>query len=195
MKINTRSCEYIVNKYKNLVYKLARRLNNGKTEFDDLVQAGFMGLINASNNFDFTKSDNFISFAAIYIVSEMKKENQKSSIYKTSDYMQKLERKVNKLDGLSIKEIAETLNTSIENVLLVKSNNQEVVSFNEIEETIPSPKINFLELELTSEELILYKLRIVNKCSQKEISSLLQVSQPSISRKLKELKDKIKSLD
>ena len=83
MKVNTESCEYIVNKYKNLVYKLARRLNYGNALYEDLVQAGFMGLIYASNKFDFTKNTNFISFASIYIVSEMKKENSKSSIFKT----------------------------------------------------------------------------------------------------------------
>lgn len=191
MKVNTESCEYIVNKYKNLVYKLARRLNYGNALYEDLVQAGFMGLIYASNKFDFTKHTNFISFASIYIVSEMKKENSKLSIFKTSDHILKLKSKINKCDGMTLNEIAERVNTSIENVMLVQSLNQERISFNDIEDTIPSPKLNFLEISLTKEEYEIYKLRVINKYSQKEISKILNMSQPSVSRRLKELKNKI----
>mgnify|MGYP003306472061 CR=1 FL=1 len=192
MKVNTSSYEYIVNKYKNLVYKLARRLNLGKVDYDDLVQAGFMGLLAACNNFDFTKNTNFISYATYYIISEIKKENRKSSIYKTSDYIQKLKNKINKYDNLTIEEIARKVNTSVENVMLVKSLNYEVISFNDIEECYPSPRLNFIELILTKEELEVYKLKVINKYSQKEISKTLNISQSTVSRRLKELENKIK---
>ena len=195
MKINLNSNEYIVNKYKNLVYKLARRLSLGMAQYEDLVQAGFMGLITASNKFDFTRETNFLSYASVYIVSEMKKENRKCSIYKTSDHILKLQSKINKCDGLTIKEIADKTNTSIENVMLVQSLNQERISFSDIEETYPSPRLQFLELYLSQEEYEMYKLKIVNKYTQKEISKILNISQPNVSRRLKELKNKIIEID
>ena len=191
MKVNTTSSEYIVNKYKNLVYKIARRLDFGIAQFDDLVQAGFMGLIKACNKFDFTKQTNFISYASIYIVSEMKRENRKVSIYKTSDHITKLKAKIDKIQDQSIYDIAKLVNTSVENVMLAQSMNQEVISFNDIEETIPSPRLKFIEIYLTKEEYEIYHLRVINKYSQKEISKILNISQPSVSRRLKELKNKI----
>ncbi len=191
MKVNTKSCEYLVNKYKNLVYKLANRLYYGKVEFEDLVQAGFMGLVAASNNFDFTKGDNFISYASIYIINEIKRENRKASIFKTSDYILKLKSKVDKLEGLDILELADYLNTSTENILIAKNLNNEIISFNEIEDTYISAPITFNTIHLSKEELVYYNLKYVNHYTQKEISKRLNISQSTVSRKLKEIEDKI----
>lgn len=191
MKANSTSCEYIVNKYKYLVYKLAKRLSYGKALYEDLVQAGFMGLIKASNHFDFTKSNNFISYASVYIISEMKKENQKSNVYKISDYLLKLKSKVDKLEGKSVDEISQILKTNVENILICKNLNQEIISFNEIEEFVESPKISFIELTLSKDELLLYKMKYASGLTQKQISERLNISQVTVSRKLKELKDKI----
>lgn len=191
MKVNTSSSEYIVNKYKNLVYKLARRLDYGSASYDDLVQAGFMGLIKACNKFDFTRQTNFISYASIYIISEMKKENKKVSIYKTSDHITKLKAKIDKYQDQTVNEIAKRVNTTVENVMLAQSLGQETISLNDIEDIIPSPRLNFIEIYLTKEEYEIYYLRVINKYSQKEISKVLNISQPSVSRRLKELKEKI----
>ena len=191
MKVNTSSSEYIVNKYKNLVYKLARRLDYGSASYDDLVQAGFMGLIKACNKFDFTRQTNFISYASIYIISEMKKENKKVSIYKTSDHIIKLKAKIDKYQDQTVNEIAKRLNITVENVMLAQSLGQETISFNDIEDIIPSPRLHFIEIYLTKEEYEIYYLRVINKYSQKEISKVLNISQPSVSRRLKELKEKI----
>ena len=191
MKVNTSSSEYIVNKYKNLVYKLARRLDYGSASYDDLVQAGFMGLIKACNKFDFTRQTNFISYASIYIISEIKKENKKVSIYKTSDHITKLKAKIDKYQDQTVNEIAKRVNTTVENVMLAQSLGQETISLNDIEDIIPSPRLNFIEIYLTKEEYEIYYLRVINKYSQKEISKVLNISQPSVSRRLKELKEKI----
>lgn len=191
MKVNTSSSEYIVNKYKNLVYKLARRLDYGSASYDDLVQAGFMGLIKACNKFDFTRQTNFISYASIYIISEMKKENKKVSIYKTSDHIIKLKAKIDKYQDQTVNEIAKRVNTTVENVMLAQSLGQETISLNDIEDIIPSPRLHFIEIYLTKEEYEIYYLRVINKYSQKEISKVLNISQPSVSRRLKELKEKI----
>ena len=165
MKVNLTSYEFIINKYKNLVYKLARRLDYGKASFDDLVQAGFMGLLYSCNKFDFTRNSDFISYSSKYIIIEMKKENGKSTPYKVSDYLLKLKSKVDKLNNLSLQEISQLIGTSVDNVMLAKSLDSEIVEFNE--ELYLSPKLKFIELELNKEELQVYKLRIVNKYSQK----------------------------
>ena len=75
--------------------------------------------------------------------------------------------------------------------MLAQSLGQETISLNDIEDIIPSPRLNFIEIYLTKEEYEIYYLRVINKYSQKEISKVLNISQPSVSRRLKELKEKI----
>ena len=117
MKNNYKSYDYIVNKYKNLVYYLARRLYQ-KSDFDDLVQAGFMGLLKASNNFDFTKSENFKNYASKYIIYEMKKELRNKNLIHVSDYFYKIKNKINKEGVNDILELSEKTNISLENIIL-----------------------------------------------------------------------------
>ena len=68
----------VVEEYQYLVYKLAKRLYNGKTEYDDLVQAGFLGLIKAIEHYNPFISQKFLGFASKYIIYEMKKEFRKN---------------------------------------------------------------------------------------------------------------------
>lgn len=191
MKNNYLSYDYIVNKYKNLVYYLARRLYQ-KSDFDDVVQAGFMGLLKACNNFDFTKSKNFKNYATKYIIFEMKKELRNKNLIHLSDYFQRIRNKINALHNYNIEDLSSIINTSVENIIIAKE--QCVVFDEEIVFATSREKENKFLLFLTDEELQLYKLRIYHNLNQKEIAEYLNISQSSVSRKLSDLKIKIKEL-
>lgn len=191
MKNNYKSYDYIVNKYKNLVYYLARRLYQ-KSDFDDLVQAGFMGLLKASNNFDFTKSENFKNYASKYIIYEMKKELRNKNLIHVSDYFYKIKNKINKEKINDILELSEKTNISLENIIL--AGEQKVIFDDEqINNYLDCTNKKFL-VYLSKEEMELYNLRVKNNLNQKEISEYLKVSQSSISRRLEKLKQKINEL-
>lgn len=191
MKNNYKSYDYIVNKYKNLVYYLARRLYQ-KSDFDDLVQAGFMGLLKASNNFDFTKSENFKNYASKYIIYEMKKELRNKNLIHVSDYFYKIKNKINKEEINDILELSEKTNISLENIIL--AGEQKVIFDDEqINNYLDCTNKKFL-VYLSKEEIELYNLRVKNNLNQKEISEYLKVSQSSISRRLEKLKQKINEL-
>lgn len=182
--------EDIVDKYQNLVYKLAIRLYNGKTEYDDLVQAGFLGLIKAIDNYDVNVSDKFIAYASKYIIYEMKKEFRKRSYFNVSDYLYKLANKVQKINSNDLNEIAESCNTSIENVLIIKSYNMYTIEKIEDYNEIPSNDLR-LPIGLTLLEEKIYKMRVLYHYSQKEIANSLLISQSSVSKKLKMIGEKL----
>ncbi|MEN3014780.1 MAG: sigma-70 family RNA polymerase sigma factor [bacterium] len=60
--------ELMIPYVKYLAYK-----NSNSYDKEDSVQIGIIGLIKAIENFDFNKSDNFINYASLYIVGEIKR--------------------------------------------------------------------------------------------------------------------------
>ena len=56
-----------------LVYSCARRLQRRGAEFDDLVQAGCVGLIKAANGFDSSRGLAFSTYAVPVILGEIKR--------------------------------------------------------------------------------------------------------------------------
>ena len=58
----------------NLVFRIVNRLNYNFHDKDDLIQAGLMGLNQASIHFDPTKNASFPTYATYYIIGEIKKE-------------------------------------------------------------------------------------------------------------------------
>lgn len=68
---NANSIQQVYSKYKYLVVSIARKyfLIGGDTE--DLIQEGMMGLFFAVNSFEFSKNDNFSSYAKMLIEREI----------------------------------------------------------------------------------------------------------------------------
>lgn len=191
MKNNTEAFDYVVNKYKNLVYYLVRRLEY-KNDFDDLVQAGFMGLLKACNNFDFTKSDNFKNYAAKYILFEIKKELRNKNLIHVSDYFYRIKSKIKDYESNDLEEISKQSNVSLENIILAKEQN--VIFDDEQILNYTQNDLHNILIYLDDEELELYRLRVYNNLNQKEISKYLNISQSTVSRKLNDLKRKIQEL-
>jgi RNA polymerase sigma-B factor len=70
---DTRARDRLVQLYLPLVESLARRYQGPGAEFDDLLQAGSIGLLNAIERYDSTRSDEFAAFAVPTVAGEMKR--------------------------------------------------------------------------------------------------------------------------
>ncbi|MDD3926187.1 MAG: sigma-70 family RNA polymerase sigma factor [bacterium] len=64
---NESACEYIVNKYRGLVYKNIRSYFLRGAEREDLIQEGMIGLLNAVRDYDPRKHSSFHFFADLCI--------------------------------------------------------------------------------------------------------------------------------
>jgi RNA polymerase sigma-B factor len=70
---DTRARDRLVQLYLPLVETLARRYRGPGAEFDDLLQAGSIGLLNAIERYDSSRSDEFAAFAVPTVAGEMKR--------------------------------------------------------------------------------------------------------------------------
>lgn len=150
-KVNTSQAEYLIEKHKLLVYKIARRFKTNATDFDDLVQAGMMGLFTAIRRYDITKGTKLSTFATYFIIGSIKDELRKQCLNCCSPY-----------------ELREDLNNVRSNYLTLA-----MFDFNKTERLI-------LELRLKyhlSQSEIAKKLGI----SQSTISRILKTIQSKIS--------------
>ena len=68
-----RARDRLVQLYLPLVETLARRYRGPGAEFDDLLQAGSIGLLNAIERYDSSRSDEFAAFAVPTVAGEMKR--------------------------------------------------------------------------------------------------------------------------
>lgn len=72
-KINYYSYEYIIDNNLHLVYKVASRFEVDSKYYDNLVEAGLMGLYFAAKDYDIRNKVNFSNFAIKYIVTYIRK--------------------------------------------------------------------------------------------------------------------------
>jgi RNA polymerase sigma factor (sigma-70 family) len=70
---DTRARDRLVQLYLPLVETLARRYRGQQAEYDDLLQAGSIGLLNAIERCDPGRSDEFTAFAVPTVAGEMKR--------------------------------------------------------------------------------------------------------------------------
>jgi RNA polymerase sigma-B factor len=70
---DTRARDRLVQLYLPLVETLARRYRGPGAEFDDLLQAGSIGLLNAIERYDPARSDEFAAYAVPTVAGEMKR--------------------------------------------------------------------------------------------------------------------------
>ncbi len=175
-KVNTSQYEFLVESNQRLVYKIARRFKVSPFDYDDLVQAGMMGLFNAAKKYDVTKGAKFSTYATYYIIGAIKDELEKRSLIKTSKYYKNLtsskEKTIDQTDSLVAKEYYQV----------------------ELKEDMNDIEGNYLNLDafnFTAMEKELLKLRLENRYSQVEIAKELSISQSKVSRMLKEMREKI----
>lgn len=181
----------LFNKYIYLVEKIVKKMDYGYTDIDDLRQAGLIGLFKATQKYDCDKG-NFISFASIYIISEIKSELRNNKLIVLNKDIIKVKKFINNNSSFTVSQISKILNVSIDTVYLGLTYQNEIISLNEINED--QELINDVQdfnndnefyydincLDVISKKIII--LKYYKNYSQKEISKLLKISQSKVSR-------------
>lgn len=179
-KVNTNPYEFLIETHQRLVYKIARRFRVNAFDFDDLVQAGFMGLLKAAHRYDVTRGNQFSTFATYYIIGAIKDELKRNSLIKSSKYYQQINH-------------SEENNTSIpidESDRLVAEQSNTVI----LQENFEQVRGEYFSIEqwpLTDLEKELVKLRLQRHYTQNKIAESLGMSQSKVSRILKNIKNVI----
>lgn len=173
-KVNTSQYAFLVENNKKLVYKIARRFKTNPFDFDDLVQAGLMGLYRAACRFDITKGVKFSTYATHFIIGSIKDELSKKSLIKNYNYM-------NSLENLPNKDATDKIIYENYGSVILKED------LNDIEGNY----LNIDNFDFDSLEKKILKLRLVNHATQMEIAKELSLSQSKVSRILKRMREKV----
>ncbi len=175
----------------NLVFALAKRMNVGNYEQEDLIQAGLMGLNNSIKNYDSSKGK-FSTYASFYIISEIKKEIKNNRLIKLNNEMYRIIKRLKNINlNKTIDEISNETGYSKELIINCLNFKDRILSLNsytedtEFIELIEDKKNTFNfdiinNLDKVSREIIL--LKYYKGYSQDKIARILKVSQSKISR-------------
>ena len=198
--------EFIENNL-GLVHSICKRFVGRGIEYDDLYQAGCIGLIKATDAFDETKGFLFSTYAVPVIMGEVRRlfrdggaikvsRSIKELYLKITKEKQALEQKLNREP--TINELAERLNVPCEEITEALCASQATVSLtfegdNGITETdLPTISCEeeisdrlvldeaFEKLEETERKILTY--RYYNALTQSRTAELLNMSQVQVSR-------------
>lgn len=185
--------EYLFDKYIYLVDKIVNKMNYGYVDKDDLYQSGLIGLYKATKKYNKELNNNFISFASIYIISEIKNELRNNKLIRLNKNIIKVKKFLkHNSEGLSISQISKELDVSLDTVYQAITFKDDVYSLNEIKDEdeiindIPDNNVidkYFYDIELLddiSKKVLL--LKYYKNYSQSEIAKIFNCSQSKISR-------------
>ena len=203
--------------YENLVRHVVNKYNF-RTDYDDLYQAGMMGLIMAFKKYDQTRESNFLDYAYFYIKGEVLKTLNSSKEVKISsdtyklnkeindtreDLVQRLGREPTPLElsyilGVSEEKITNTI-IACQTACSLDDNNMDNDSslYNKIALIEKGYDVGVLDLKsainsLEESEKDLITSRYYEDLTQKETAELLGISQVQVSRKESKILQKIK---
>lgn len=223
--------EKLVMSHLNLVRFIANKFKNRGEPIDDLVQVGYLGLLKAIDRFDPSRGLEFTTFATPTIMGEIKRHfRDKGWSVRVPRRLQELSAKVNQAtDKLtvqlqrspSIKEIAEYLDASVDEVLEAMESSSAYSSVSleapvgADDDDAPSVIDRYAsedeELAFTDDRIIIeealrnfsprerevIELRFLQGMTQIEIAEKLGISQVQVSRllrrTLKKIQEKIDS--
>ena len=177
-------------------------------DYDDLFQAGCLGLTKAYKKFDEKRGTKFSSYAVPYILGEIKNYFSESRKIKVSKIINKNYNMISKQKEEFIKiynreptlrEISEKLGMSIEDIVQALESSQTVISSNEQEnndllfeeshEKYVSQKIDIQNalktLDETEQQIV--KMRFFDLKTQDYTAKQLNMTQVMISRKEKKI--------
>ena len=200
-----------------LVHACAHRFKGRGIEYDDLYQAGCMGLVKASAAFDASRGVMFSTYAVPVILGEIKKLFREGGTVKVSRSLKELGLRVNaarehhrKLCGTepTLSQLAEELGESVENITLAIQAAQPALSLTpegenndrQIDIPVESPeeeladKIGLAEVleSLPEEDRLLIRLRFYANRTQSETAKVLHTTQVQISRRERKILRKMR---
>lgn len=192
-----------------LVHSIANRFRNRGADYDDLFQAGCVGLIKAVDNFDESKGFAFSTYAVPVIMGEIKRIFRDGGAIKISRSLKEKSIKVQvmrdkflsknlreptvselaSLSGYDVEELSEILNI-INPVVSINMLTEEGSEEIDIPVDDSDKMFNRLSLEqvmttLTETERLLIEYRFYQGKTQCETAKILNVSQVQVSRKEK----------
>lgn len=203
-----------------LVHCIANRFIGRGAEYDDLYQAGCVGLIKAVDNFDESRGFLFSTYAVPVIMGEIKRLFRDGGAIKVSRSLKEKSIRVQairekfinselreptlselaSLSGFCEEELGEILNVINPVVSLSVSNedgeNILDIPFDDSDEVLNKISVHQALKTLSNTELLIVKYRFFEGKTQCEAAELLGISQVQVSRREKQLLTKLrKKLD
>lgn len=203
-----------------LVHCIANRFIGRGAEYDDLYQAGCVGLIKAVDNFDESRGFLFSTYAVPVIMGEIKRLFRDGGVIKVSRSLKEKSIRVQairekfinselreptlselaSLSGFCEEELGEILNVINPVVSLSVSNedgeNILDIPFDDSDEVLNKISVHQALKTLSNTELLIVKYRYFEGKTQCEAAELLGISQVQVSRREKQLLTKLrKKLD
>lgn len=195
-----------------LVHSCARRFKGRGIEYDDLFQAGCMGLVKAADAFDTERGVRFSTYAVPVILGEMRRLFRDGGAIKVSRTLKELSLKINKMrvefaqkHGYEppISEIALALDVEQSQVVEAITAASPPVSLTEnaeegggqIDLPVESPEERVSDLlslkqvvgQLPEEDRKLIMLRYFKNLTQTQTASILGITQVQVSRREKKI--------
>lgn len=192
-----------------LVHSLANRFKGRGVEYDDLFQAGCVGLIKAVDNFDEEKGFAFSTYAVPVIMGEIKRIFRDGGAIKVSRSLKEKSIRVqgirdrftkknlreptiselSELSGLAIDELSEVLNILSPVVSLSsygEDSDEEIdIPVDESDKLFDRIAVNQVLSMLSGRDRFIIKSRFFDGKTQCETAKLLGISQVQVSRKEK----------
>ena len=192
-----------------LVHSIANRFRNRGADYDDLFQAGCVGLIKAVDNFDVSKGFAFSTYAVPVIMGEIKRIFRDGGAIKVSRSLKEKSIKVQamrdkflsenlreptvselaSLSGYDVEELSEILNiinpvVSI-NMLTEEGSEEIDIPVDDSDKMFDRLSLEQVMTTLTETERLLIEYRFYQGKTQCETAKILNISQVQVSRKEK----------
>ncbi len=193
-----------------MVHLCARRFSGKGVEYDDLFQAGCVGLIKAADNFDADRGVKFSTYAVPVILGEIRRLFRDGGTVRVSRGMRELGKKAREAEeqlheelgrAPTVTEIAGKLEISVEKTALALGVSRPALSLTgeedgeQLEIPVEAPeekmteRMTLYEILHTLEERdrMLIKYRYFQSKTQVETAALLGMTQVQVSRREKKL--------
>lgn len=200
-----------------LVHSIAKRFKGRGEDYDDLYQAGCVGLIKAVDNFDESKGFLFSTYAVPVIMGEIRRLFRDGGAVKVSRSLKEKSIKVqairekfikkelreptvselSELCGIETEELSEVLNVinPVVSLSCTTEDGDETVDIpvDDTDKLFDRLSVHHAIKDLSNDELLLIKYRFYEGKTQCESAKLLGISQVQVSRREKQLLAKLRT--
>ncbi|WP_296967404.1 sigma-70 family RNA polymerase sigma factor [uncultured Eubacterium sp.] len=200
-----------------LVHSIAKRFKGRGEDYDDLYQAGCVGLIKAVDNFDESKGFLFSTYAVPVIMGEIRRLFRDGGAVKVSRSLKEKSIKVqairekfikkelreptvselSELCGIETEELSEVLNVinPVVSLSCTTEDGDETIDIpvDDTDKLFDRLSVHHAIKDLSNDELLLIKYRFYEGKTQCESAKLLGISQVQVSRREKQLLAKLRT--
>ena len=207
----------MIEKNIGLVHSIAKRFKGRGEDYDDLYQAGCVGLIKAVDNFDESKGFLFSTYAVPVIMGEIRRLFRDGGAVKVSRSLKEKSIKVqairekfikkelreptvselSELCGIETEELSEVLNVinPVVSLSCTTEDGDETIDIpvDDTDKLFDRLSVHHAIKDLSNDELLLIKYRFFEGKTQCESAKLLGISQVQVSRREKQLLAKLRT--